>query len=343
MSASNIWPGEEAPPFYTGSMTSPLPSFRPAWWLPGPHSQTLGARFLRPKRGLVFRRERWHTPDGDFLDLDFVEKQATPNDVLVIVLHGLEGSAHSGYAFEIYRRLFDHGIPSVGLNFRSCSGELNRGLRLYHSGETSDLAWVVERLHDQNPGRRLAAVGVSLGGNVLLKHLGERGSAAGLEAAAAWSVPFDLAAGARFMERGFAQQYVGRLLRSLKHKVRARVAEIGPLIDLERTLQATTFWQFDDAATAPLHGFDGADDYYHRSSSAGFIPEITIPTLVLQSRDDPFLPAEAIPEASLEANPAITPLITDAGGHVGFVSGSNPVVPHFWAEDVIANWVAERV
>ena len=315
--------------------------FNPAWWLPGPHAQTLGARLLRPKRGLSFRRERWITPDGDFLDLDFVKGARPRSDVLVLLLHGLEGSAQSGYAYQILRRLLDHGIAGVGLNFRSCSGELNRGLRLYHSGETSDLAWVIDRLRETNPGRRLAAAGVSLGGNVLLKYLGERGSSAELIAAAAWSVPFDLAAGARFMERGFARHYVGQLLRSLKSKTRARAKEIGQRIDLERTLRATTFWEFDDAATAPLHGFAGADDYYQQSSSAQFIPAISAPTLVIHSRDDPVLPAAAIPEAEMQANPALTPVISNHGGHVGFVSGGVPLRPHFWAEDLIARWLVD--
>ncbi len=323
-------------------MDSPLPSFAPAWWLPGPHAQTLGAWMLRPHRGLAFRRERWDTPDGDFLDLDFVEGARLRNDVLVLVLHGLEGSAHSGYSYEILRRFLDHGVAGVGLNFRSCSGELNRGRRLYHSGETTDLAWVLDRLRDEDPGRRLAAVGVSLGGNVLLKHLGERGSSTELAAAAAWSVPFDLAAGARFMETGFATRYVGRLLRSLKSKARARADEIGRLIDLERTLRAKTFWEFDDAATAPLHGFSDAADYYRRSSSAAFVPKISVPTLIIHSRDDPFLPATAIPEAAMQANPAVTPVISDHGGHVGFVAGGLPFLPHFWAEDLIARWLVDR-
>lgn len=258
-------------------------------------------------------------------------------------MHGLEGSSSSGYILELGRRLSDHGIPAVALNFRSCSGELNRGQRLYHSGETSDPAWVIHRLHERSPGLRLAAAGVSLGGNVLLKYLGERGPESGLEAAAAWSVPFDLTAGARFMERGFARQYVGRLLRSLKAKVRARQTDLGPFIDVERTLKATTFWEFDDAATAPLHGFDGANDYYRRSSSAGFIPAITTPTLVIHSRDDPFLPADAIPEDVVRSNPVMTPVFTDHGGHVGFVSGGIPGRSRFWAESVIADWLAERI
>ena len=327
----------------TAIVPDALSSFKPAWWLPGPHAQTLGARFLRPKRGPRVRRERWDTPDGDFLDLEFVEGDDLRDDVLVILLHGLEGSARSGYVVETQRQLTVRGMASVAMNFRSCSGELNRGLRLYHSGETSDLVWVIERLRTARPDRRLAASGVSLGGNVLLKHLGETGSGSGLEAAAAWSVPFDLLAGARFMEHGFSRIYVRRLLRSLKGKSRARRHDLGPLIDLERTLDAATFWEFDDAATAPLHGFDGADDYYARSSCGQFLPTITVPTLVAHSRDDPFVPAGAIPKTVLDENPSITSIITDHGGHVGFVSGRVPLRPRFWAEERIARWLADRL
>lgn len=328
---------------YTARVNDTLPFFEPAWWLRGPHPQTLGARFLRPKLGPSVRRERWDTPDGDFLDLDFFEGEGLRDDVLVILLHGLEGSAKSGYIIETAGRLAERCVPSVAMNFRSCSGELNRGLRLYHSGETTDLAWVIERLRMERPHRRLAASGVSLGGNVLLKYLGERGSSSDLVAAAAWSLPFDLAAGARFMEHGFARFYVNRLLRSLKTKTRGRQDELGPYIDLERTLQASTFWEFDDAATAPLHGFDGADDYYEQSSCGQFVPKIELPTLVIQSRDDPFVPATAVPEVALNNNPMITPVITDHGGHVGFVSGANPFAPHFWAEDTIALWLGQHL
>lgn len=328
---------------YTAGMNDARYSFAPAWWLRGPHAQTLGARFFRSKRGPEVRRERWDTPDGDFLDLDFFDANGLRDDVLVILLHGLEGSAKSGYILETARRLAGREIASVALNFRSCSGELNRGLRLYHSGETTDLAWVIERLRTERPDRRLAASGVSLGGNVLLKYLGERGSASGLVAATAWSVPFDLAAGARFMEYGFARFYVNRLLRSLKGKTRARREELGPLIDLDRSLGSTTFWDFDDAATAPLHGFNGADDYYAQSSCGQFVPKITVPTLVIHALDDPFVPADAIPETALEDNPSIAPVITRHGGHVGSISGSIPFAPHFWAEDTIARWLGNQL
>ena len=323
-------------------MTSP-PIFRPPWWAPDPHAQTLWARLLRAKDIVPLQRERWDTPDDDFLDLDFVDLPDLREGLLVLILHGLEGSARSGYAYQLYLRLSMAGIPAVGLNFRSCSGELNRAPRLYHSGETGDVRWVIDRLRKRFPGRRLAAVGVSLGGNVLLKYLGETGESSGLDLAAAWSIPFDLATGADFMEHGFARVYVRRLLRSLKKKLVARADDLAPLIDFERGLSARTFREFDDAVTAPLHGFDGAVDYYARSSSAGFLKHIRTPTLVLHSRDDPFLPPEAVPVEALNANPAIDPLLTDHGGHVGFVAGPSPLDPVFRAERLIADWMKDRV
>ncbi len=319
-----------------------LPSFQPASWLPGPHLQTVGARFLRPRGGVPLRRERWDTPDGDFLDLDFVAV-ATPDDApLVLVLHGLEGSSHSGYAWQLYRRFATLGCAAVGLNFRSCSGQPNRAPRLYHSGETSDPAWVVARLAELFPARPLAAVGVSLGGNVLLKLLGEQSAACRLVAAAALSVPFDLAAGAEHMTRGIARAYVANLLRKLKAKLRGRAGELGARVDLARALAARTFWEFDDAATGPLHGFAGADDYYARASCNQFVAAIRVPTLVVHSLDDPFQPASAVPAAALAANPALTAVLTAAGGHVGFAAANGRLRPRFWAEEVIAAWVAAR-
>jgi predicted alpha/beta-fold hydrolase len=186
-------------------------AFVPAWWLPGSHLQTAGARWSRPLRGVRLRRERLTTPDGDFLDLDWAESAMPAGGprALVLLLHGLEGSARSGYALETYRRLARRGIPAVGLNFRSCSGPLNRGPRLYHSGETEDTRFVIRTLRARFPDARLGLVGFSLGGNVLVKYLGEEGERGqrgqGVAAAAAISVPYDLAAGARYMERGLAQ------------------------------------------------------------------------------------------------------------------------------------------
>ncbi len=323
-------------------------AFVPAWWLPGRHAQTVGARATRPRGGVRLTRERLTTPDSDFLDLDWAETAAGPlgDAPLAVVLHGLEGSAQSGYALETYRQLARLGVAAVGLNFRSCSGELNRAPRLYHSGETGDLRFVIGVLARRFPGRPLAAVGFSLGGNVLLKYLGEEGQSGqaqqgrgALVAAAAVSVPYDLAAGAACTERGVARAYVWRLLRSLRRKLRARADTLGNRMDLGRALAARTFREFDDAATAPLHGFAGADDYYRRSSSAGFLGAIRVPTRLIHAVDDPFLPGTAVPREVAARNAALDPQFTERGGHVGFVSGP-PWRRVYWAERMAAEHVA---
>lgn len=320
--------------------------FRAAWWLPGPHAQTLGARLLRRRTGVALRRERIELPDGDFLDLDWplVDGGAAfpARAPLVVVLHGLEGSARSTYAVEAYRALARERLAAVGLNFRSCSGELNRSPRLYHSGETGDLAHVLRLLRSRFPQRKLGALGFSLGGNVLLKFLGEACDSS-LAAASAVSVPFDLGAGAEHMERGFARVYRRYLVRKLQRKVRAKARVMRDRVDLARVLAARTFRDFDGAGTAPLHGFRDADDYYRRSSSGAFIGGIRVPTLLVHALDDPFLPASAVPpQTAFAANPFLRSAVVPRGGHVGFVSGP-PWAPVFWAERRAARFLADQL
>ena len=317
--------------------------FRPAWWLPGPHAQTLGARWLRSRNGEnALRRERIPLPDGDFLDLDFSD--VDPRLPLVVVLHGLEGSARSTYALQMYRALRARDIQAVGLNFRSCSGELNQSSRLYHSGETGDLAYVLSLLRRRFPARVIGAVGFSLGGNVLLKYLGEvlPPLRPVVKAAVAISVPFDLAAGARWLERGFSRAYRRYLVRKLQRKTRAKAALLRHRISVERVLAARTFVEFDDAATAPLHGFRDAQDYYARSSCAQYLGAIRVPTLLIHSADDPFLPPEAIPRAAVVGNSMLRAEFTETGGHVGFVSGP-PWAPVLWVEQRAARFLAEQL
>lgn len=227
----------------------------------------------------------------------------------------------------------------MGLNFRSCSGALNRTPRLYHSGETGDLRYVLELLRRRFPGRLLGAVGFSLGGNILLKYLGEEGSATPLAAAVAISVPFDLAAGARRLERGFSRAYRRYLVGKLKRKTLAKAALLDGRVDLERVRRSRTFEEFDDAATAPLHGFAGARDYYARCSSNQFLTAVRVPTLLIQAQDDPFLPHSEIPRAAVAGNALLAAEFPRRGGHVGFVSGP-PWAPRFWAEGRAAEFLA---
>ncbi|MGH7470422.1 MAG: YheT family hydrolase [Longimicrobiales bacterium] len=319
----------------TGSFESE--PFQAAWWLPSPHGQTVAGRLLRRPRAPVFERIRLDTPDGDFLDLD-VPQQPTGQAPLVVLFHGLEGSARRGYAINTYNELRARGMGAMGVNFRSCSGELNRTARFYHSGETGDLRLVFDYLVARYPGRPLGAVGFSLGGNALLKYLGEEGHSARVDCAVAVSVPYDLLAGARLLEASPMGRFYSRVfIKSLILKAEAKVSLLADQCDLERVRRARTFYQFDDAATAPLHGFASADDYYARSSSGPFVERIRRPTLLLHAKDDPFVPVAAIPRQACARNPCVHPVITRQGGHVGFIGGP-PWAPRFWAERQVARF-----
>ena len=325
--------------------------YRPPWWLPGRHLQTIGGRLFRRHGGIRYHRDRIPTPDGDFLDLDFADlgdirwHQSADDDPLVLVLHGLEGFSRRGYTSEMYRALARRGIRSVGLNFRSCSGEMNRLPRMYHSGETEDLATVLDLLRNRFPDARLGVVGFSLGGNVLLKYLGERGNGARdfVDAGVAISVPYNLAAGARALEVGMGRFYTFIFLRMLRAKLVAKRQLIQDVIDVDAALRARTFWEFDDAVTAPLHGFKDATDYYHRSSSKRFLAEVRVPTHLIHAEDDPFLPPDEIPRVAAAENPYLTTQITAGGGHVGFITGSGPWSPRFWAEREAARHLHEHL
>ncbi len=325
--------------------------FVPAWWLPGPHFQTLGARFLRSRRGIEFHRERLELPDGDFVDLDWAGtdgktgRREDGKGPIVVVLHGLEGSARSKYAIETYRQLLARNVTPVGLNFRSCSGELNRLPQMYHSGETTDLAFVLRTLRTRYSTRRFGAIGFSLGGNVLLKYLGQHAESTEHtfpDVAAAVSVPFDLAAGADYIERGMSKFYLAFLLRKLKSKIRGKEEQLAGLVDVNRVLSSRGFRDFDDTGTAPLHGFRDADDYYAQSSSNQFLATIGVTTLLIHSEDDPFLPSYAIPRAAAARNPNIESHFVSTGGHVGFVEGL-PWSPRFWAEATAAAFVSRHL
>ena len=320
-------------------MTFTAEEFRAPWWLRSPHAQTIGARMLRRRKPEGIRRERVTTPDNDFLDLDFAGDFDDPR-AIVLLQHGLEGSALRGYALNVYHELNARGIAAVGLNFRSCSGELNRARRLYHSGETEDTRFIVGMLHDRFPDAAIGAIGFSLGGNALLKYLGEEGAAVRLKCAVAVSVPYDLGAGADHLDGSAMGRFYTRIfVKALTEKSRSKADLIAEACDFERGLKARSFRDFDDAITAPLHGFAHADDYYERSSSAQYLLNIRIPTLLLHARDDPFLPETSIPYANIRGNPFLHAIITDQGGHVGFIHGT-PVTPRFWAEETAARFLA---
>lgn len=328
--------------------------FRPAWWLPGGHGQTLGARWLRRRLRVPFHRQRIETRDGDFIDLDYARPVAVrtapdrasathdcvaprPEETcvpLVLILHGLEGCSRSGYVTSACLALAESGIQTVAMNFRSRSGEPNRRPESYHAGRSDDLAFVLDALSRERPETPLGVIGFSLGGNVLLKYLGENGPEARnrLRAAVAISIPFDLAASTCRMEDGFGSVYAGHFLRSLRRAAAEKAMRFPHAVDWDRATAARTLRQFDDAVTAPVHGFRDADHYYSEASSAAFVERIRVPTLLLQARDDPLVPWSSVPSAPIHANPWLADGATRRGGHVGFIGGASPWNPTFWAD-----------
>ncbi|HWV56957.1 MAG TPA: hydrolase [Longimicrobiales bacterium] len=320
--------------------------FRAPWWLHGGHVQTVGGKLLRRDVDVALERERIDTPDGDFLDLDIARADtgADPAPVAV-VLHGLEGSARKPYMLLAYRALTSAGITAVGMNFRGCSGEPNRARRLYHSGETGDLRTVLAHVATRFPGSPVGAIGFSIGGNVLLKYLGEEGDDARstMHAAVAISVPFDLAAGADNIERGpMGKVYTHYFMRSLRQKAVIARARLQGLCDVDAAIRARTLRDFDDALTAPVHGFADASDYYRRCGSCAFLHAIRVPTLLIQAEDDPFQRARDIPWGAIRSNPWLITAISRTGGHVGFIGGT-PWRPLFRAEDEAARFVAHAL
>lgn len=311
-------------------------AFRPAWWLPGAHLQTLYPSLCRRRVIPRLTRQRMELPDGDFLDIDWTDADS---GVLVLVLHGLEGSLESHYAGGLLTRLSQEGYGAGLLYFRGRSGETNRLPRSYHSGDTADLDYVIRALRANDPHRKLVVIGFSLGGNVLLKWLGEQGCDAQVVTAVAVSVPFDLNSAALRLERGFSRIYRDYLLRKLRQSVITKSALHKPPLPLQELDRLRSFRAFDDAVTAPLHGFAGVDDYYTRSSCRQFLASICIPTLILHAMDDPFLPADALPNAT-EISPHVTLELSESGGHVGFVAGNNPAKPVFWLEQRIIEHLA---
>jgi len=313
--------------------------FKPAWWLPGPHLQTLWGAIV-PRRATPLVRERLELPDGDFLDLDWVKKNKDTNRATVIVLHGLEGSAQSIYAKGILSALANQGYRAALMNFRGCSGEPNRLPKAYHSGETQDLEFVINAVKKRDNKMPVAAVGYSLGGNVLLKWLGETGKANPLQCAVAVSVPFLLNKSADRMQSGFSTLYQWYLLKKLQKKMIEKY-QVKPQGLKEIMLKKmANFWEFDEVVTAPLHGFKSAKDYYARSSSRQFLKSIKVPTLIIHAKNDPFLYQNSIPTTN-ELAKSVKLELTEAGGHVGFISGRTPGVGNHWLEQRIPEFIQQ--
>lgn len=291
-------------------------------WLPGGQAQTLWPLLIKP-RPIPLRRERWTTPDGDFIDVDHLD--GPPASPLLVLFHGLEGSARSHYAISTAHACRKIGWRLALPHFRGCSGELNRRPRAYHSGDSAEIDWILRRLHQDNGGQRLHAAGISLGGNALLKWAGEQKQTASqiVSGVAGICAPLDLAACGHHLASGFNRIYTRHFLGTLKARSAARLQRFPGLFDPERMRRAGNLWEFDDAVTGPLHGFAGADDYWARSSAKTWLKSIAAPALVMNPKNDPFLPASALPSAA-DISPAVRLEQPATGGHVGFVSGSFP-------------------
>ena len=322
-----------------------------AWWARNPHFQTTLGRIVRSHHLVTFRRETLTTPDDDDLVLDHIDGPSGAPRVLL--LHGLEGSSYSVYMQGLAQRIAQVGWQATALNFRSCARDPkhisrslpNRRPRLYHSGDTCDLGFVVRTLAAREPSGTLYAIGVSLGGNVLLKWLGEQGARSRIEAAVTISVPYDLRAAALHLERRVGRLYAANFIKTLKAKaleLRGRFPELATCLDPQRIAAARTFYELDDAATAPLHGFASADTYYRRSSSIHYLERIEVPVLCLGSADDPFLPAGVIDRASSRASEDVEIVTTPWGGHAAFIAGRWPWKPHYWAEERSMAWLTSR-
>ena len=320
-------------------------SFSPAWWLRGPHLQTLWGKFFRPLEVHDTRVERLETPDGDFLDLHHLD--APSGSPILVLLHGLEGSARSHYIQGLLAEAKGRSWRGAVLIFRSCGGELNRTRRSYHSGETTDVAFVLSHLESAFPSVPLVLAGVSLGGNVLLKFLGEQGANVSerIKAAAAVSVPYDLSRSSRYINEGFAKVYQWNFLRSLRRKAHSKLEKFPDLVSRDALEQATTMFAFDDCFTAPVHGFANAQDYYTKSSSINWLEHISISTLLLSAVDDPFLPPQVLDEVRQRAagNRHLTIEFPPHGGHVGFVGGRNPLSPAYYLEKRVSEFLAHEL
>jgi predicted alpha/beta-fold hydrolase len=319
-------------------------NYRAPWWLPGGNLQTIWPALLaRRTRGPVpeYRRERWATPDGDFVDLDFLDTDVPPRRPLVVLFHGLEGSSRSHYSEAFADVAWRGKLTYVVPHFRGCSGEMNLAPRAYHSGDHEELDFILRRLRARHAGP-IVAVGVSLGGNALLRWAAENGEEAGrvVSAVAAVSSPLDLAAGGHHIGRGFNRMvYTTMFLRTMKPKALAKWAQHPGLFDREALVRARDLYEFDNIFTAPVHGFTSTEDYWARASAKPHLPGIRIPALALNALNDPFVPAASLPGPG-EVSATTTLWQPRQGGHVGFPAGTPPC--HVLAmPEAVTSWLLQ--
>lgn len=319
--------------------------FQPAAWLRNRHLQTIYPSFpwaRGPRANL--KRELLELPDGDVTVVDrLVPRTETDFDApLLVLLHGLESSAESNYAQQLLNAADSRGWNAVVLHFRDCGDYRNRLPRRYHAGETNDLRYFLNQLRLDGYAGPVMTVGYSLGGNVLLKYMGEEGAVSPVESAVAVCVPLDLQRCADALTLGFSRVYQRHLLKRMKEAVRRKFDEHTAAFDWHRAMNAKTFGEFDDAVTAPLHGFEGKDDYYETCSSVHYLKDIERPTLIVNAVDDPFMMPDMLPEAD-KLSPQVTLELSEFGGHVGFISGGTPWRPQFYLPGRILEFLEDRL
>lgn len=322
-------------------ITKALAPYRPPLWLPGRHLQTIYSAKIAPRDTIKYRRERWNTPDGDFVDLDFVDGR--PDAPFLILFHGMEGSSDSHYARAIMAHIKRLGWSGVVPHFRSCSGEINLGPRLYHCADYEYVDWIMGRLRQRlaarpsgSPSRPVYAAGASLGGSVLLHWLANHQEEATAMVAAACAIcaPLDVMAGARNLDSGVNKIYGYSFMRTLKPKALAKLEQHAGLFDGEKLLAARTVYDFDSIVTAPIHGFLDVEHYWQAASAARLLPEIRTPTLLINTQNDPCVPASSLPRRL----PDIMKMeLLPSGGHLGFIAGGIPG-RHQWLPARLIQW-----
>lgn len=311
--------------------------FHAPWWLRSAHLQTVWSPLIRRVPPAPARRERWTTPDDDCLYVHTLD--GTQGAPVVLMLHGLEGSVRSNYVQAMLHRVHQLGWTAHAMEYRGCSGEPNRARRLYHNGETTDLAFVVRKLVERDPTVRIFIAGFSLGGNVTALWLGKHAAEVPpqVRAAAVVSAPYEPTVAGPHIDRIARGAYSRHFLKGLIPKAIAKAEQFPGCIDRERVRRCRTLWEFDDCATAVLHGFDGADDYWSKTGSGQHLHTVRVPTLLLSAADDPFNPASTLPRRQAAASPWLHGLFPDHGGHVGFVYGT-PWNTRHWAEERIIHF-----
>ncbi len=308
--------------------------FKSAWWLPNAHLQTIFPVLFRPKAPIELEWEEVTLPDGDFIDLVWSGDDGKP---AVMIVHGLEGSIDSHYVKGLMKAINRSGFRALFMHMRGCGLKHNLKPSSYHSGRTEDLDAVIDHVVAKTSAKLHAVIGFSLGANLLLKWLGEQGEQQKVKSAIAVSVPFDLNDCALKLERGWSRIYQSYLVRLLQNKYRDKFKNRSAPLDVD-VMKLNTFRLFDDQITAPLNGFDSVDDYYSRCSCKQFLKSNKTPTLIIHSKDDPFMSENAIPTEDDLSNTVLLEL-SDKGGHVGFIGGNNPFKPHYWLESRITSFL----